>query len=155
MAPLTVGKSWNVTVDTWVRAATRCLHGAEAIQREYRRNIQRHRLNEVDGQALAVSIGKLVEILQDGTRRVLDDLGARAPDQAGNIAEAIQVGDVVGEKLFPLPLANGVGLRAVLHDLLAVHGRKNAPQDNRNLRRSPLHTPSHALGSWIGSRRKE
>src|SRR5207237_900938 len=49
-APLAFIEDRNVAENARPRAAARRLHGRKALHREYRRHIERHRFDEIEGQ---------------------------------------------------------------------------------------------------------
>ena len=61
-APLALVEDRDVAEHARPRAAARGLHGREALEREHRRHVERHRLDEVERQALAVGERPLVEV---------------------------------------------------------------------------------------------
>ena len=94
--PLTIGKRRNVAVDARIGATARGLHGAEAIERQHRRHVERHRFDVVDRQAPTVGKRELVEVLNQRSRRVDHDLAVTSPHQAQHRSGIVKVVQVVG-----------------------------------------------------------
>src|ERR1039457_788163 len=90
-APLAIGEGGDVAVDAGIGAASRSLHRAEFVEREDGGDVQGQGLDVVDGQALPVRVGELVQVLDKGTGAVVDDLGAVTPDQPGYGTGVVEV----------------------------------------------------------------
>ncbi len=145
----------DVAVDAGVRAAPRGLHRAELVEGEDRRDVERQRLDVVDGQALPVRVRELVEIPDQRPRDVPDDLAPPAPGEPGDRLRGLEVGEVVEQELLPLPDPDVIDLRAVREDPLGVDGREGAARDDRDPGVRLLDDPRQRLRGRVGGHREE
>ena len=76
-APFALRKGRDIAVDAGIGAASRSLHGAEFVQGEDRGDVQGQGLDVVDGQAGPVGVRKLIQVLEQRTWGVPNDLRRR------------------------------------------------------------------------------
>ena len=77
--PLPFIEDRYVAENAWPRTAARRLHRRKPLHRQHRRHIERHRLDEIEWQTLAVGKWPLVEISLHRAVRVVDGLAVSCP----------------------------------------------------------------------------
>src|ERR1700730_18805335 len=82
--PFALVEDRNVAEDTRPRASARGLHRGETFHRKDRRHIQRHRLDEVQGETFAIRKRPLVEVALGGAVWIVHDLAVTGPGQSRN-----------------------------------------------------------------------
>ena len=89
--------------------AARRLHRREAIQRQHGRDVERHRLDEVERQALAVGKGQLVEIARQRPVRVVAERAVLLlPGDASHRVGIVQALEQVDDELPTVAAAHEV-----------------------------------------------
>ena len=115
-APLAFVEDRDVAEHARPRTAARGLHRREPLHRQDRGHVERHRFDEVEGQALAVGERPLVE---SAVQRPVGVVGYRAvscPRHPRDGLRSFQAFDEVQQKLLAVAAADEVDLRALLLD---------------------------------------
>lgn len=102
--------SSSVAEDARPGTAARGLHRREALHRENRRHVERHRLDKIERQALAVGERPLIEMALRLPIRVVDHPAVFCPGQPGDRFGIIQIGDEIENDLLVVAPADEVDL---------------------------------------------
>ena len=128
-APLALVEDRDVAEHAGPGTAARRLHRREAIQREHRRDVERHRLDEVERQALAVGEGPLVEIARQRPVRVVAERAVLLlPGDARHRVGIVQALEQVEDELLAVAPADEVDFLALRLDERRVQRREDAAE---------------------------
>ena len=113
-APLAFVEDRDVAEHARPRTAARGLHRREAIERQDGRNVERHRLDEIERQALAVGEGPLVEVARQRPVRVVAERAVLLlPGDASDRVGIVQALEQVDDELLAVAAADEVDFRAL------------------------------------------
>src|SRR6185436_5724396 len=126
--PLSFVEDRDVAEDAWPRTATRGLHRREPLHRQYGWHIERHRLDEIERQALAVWERPLIEIPLHQPVRIVDELAVLGPSDAGNPRRVVEMLDEIEDELLAVAPADEVDFRALKLHELRVQRREDSPE---------------------------
>ncbi len=154
--PLALVEDRDVAEHARPRTAARRLHRGEAIQRQHGRDIERHRLDEVERQALAVGKGPLVEIARQRPVRVVAE-GAvlLLPGDASHRVGIVQVLEQVDDELLAVAPAHEVDFLALRLDQWRVQRREHPAERQLDVGIGRAQLPRQDLGVGIARGRQE
>ena len=126
--PLPLVENRDVAKDTRPRTSPGRLHRREAVQGEDRRDVQGHRLHEVEGQAGPVRERPLVQVSLGDPVGVVLELAVLLPGDARDGLGVIEPLEQVKDELFAVAATDEVNLWNLKLDELCVQRRKDSAE---------------------------
>ena len=154
--PLALVEDRDVAEHAGPGTAARRLHRGEAIQRQHGRDIERHRLDEVERQALAVGEGPLVEIARQRPVRVVAERAVLfLPRDASHRVGIVQALEQIDDELLAVAPAHEVDFRALRLDQWRVQRREHAAERQLDVGIGRTQLPREDLGVGIARGRQK
>ena len=155
-APLALVEDRDVAEDAGPRAAARGLHGREALARQDDRHVERHGLDEVERQTLAVRERPLVEVAVEHPRRVLAHRARRVlPRHAHHAGRIVEPLDEIEDQLLTVAAADEVHFGHLALDVLGVQRREHAAEGELDIGSGHAQLAREDLGVRIARRREK
>ena len=107
-APLSFTEDGNITEHTGPGATARGLHGGKPLQGQDRGDVERHRLDEVQWEAISVGKWPLVEVAIQRPVGIVNELAVLDPGDSGNAGGVVQSFYEVQNQLFPVAPAHEI-----------------------------------------------
>ena len=154
--PLALVEDRDVAEHAGPGTAARRLHRGEAIQRQHGRDVERHRLDEVERQALAVGEGPLVEIARQRPVRVVAERAVLLlPGDASHRVGIVQALEQIDDELLAVAPAHEVDFLALRLDQRRVQRREHPAERQLDVGIGRAQLPREDLGVGIARGRQE
>src|SRR5215472_5905031 len=126
--PFALVEDRNVAKHTRPRASARGLHRGEALHRKDRRHVQRHRLDEIKGQAFAVRKRPLIEVALRGAVWIAYYLAVTCPSESRDRDGIFDLLEQIENELLAVAAADKIHFRALQFHQGSVEGGEDAAE---------------------------
>ena len=155
-APLALVEDGNVAEDTGPGAAPRGLHRRVTVQREHGRHVERHRLDEVEGQALTIRNRPLVEIALGRAIGIHADRPVLLlPGQPADGVRVVETLQQVEDQLLPVAATDKIDFGALGLDPLGIQRDKDTTHRDLDVGIDRANLAREDLGVGVAGRGEE